>query len=494
VLKNISLKSNNQKLNNSEDSAKETSFVVWPIYILRFLIALTVAGIMLNMLVLSDIIWQDNTFYPLEMGILIGTRTWGMALSGLLIGRLADKMPRKYLLIIMVSFIALGRFLNGFAPMGESISYGYFLFCFILTGLGLGGIEPIILSYTNDALSKEKRSRFFGFQESSRQVGATFGTILSAFLFQMGYWKLYFWIAGSVLFIILIVLWIFLKEPKRGQNSQKELSDLLTSTDVVYEYQLNAKTVKSTIFSRTNIIAFIEGIFTWLIFSIAIYMIYPYLQSEPYNISPIANGILMIIFGLPGAIFGGIVFGKISDHLGKKDIKWRVLLIIFSIISLFISIILIFVVPLTPLTPEEGNNIIIIFSYPSGWIFGMIIFTIRAVLGIYNVNQNPIIQAINLPEAQGTVSSWGQFLETIAMGLGPVIAGYILSVNEGNYFEAAWITILMGIPGAILWMLSLKYIKSDEARVQGILKQRAKELHEGNNKVKEDKKNKINKI
>jgi len=485
VLKNISLKTNNQKLNNSEDSAKETSFVVWPIFILRFLIALTVAGIMLNMLVLSDIIWQDNTFYPLEMGILIGTRTWGMAVSGLLIGRLSDKMSRKYLLIIMVSFIALGRFLNGFAPMGKPISYGYFLFCFILTGIGLGGIEPIILSYTNDALPKKVRSRFFGFQESSRQVGATFGTILSAFLFQMGYWKLYFWIAGSVLFIIIIVLWIFLKEPKRGQHSQKELSDLLNSTDIVYKYQLNAKTVKSTIFSPTNIIAFIEGIFTWLIFSIAIYMIYPYLQSEPYNISPIANGILMIIFGLPGAIFGGIVFGKISDHFGRKDIKWRVLLIIFSIISLFISIILIFVIPLTPLTPEEGNNIIIIFSYPSGWIFGMIIFTIRAVLGIYNVNQNPIIQAINLPEAQGTVSSWGQFLETIAMGLGPVIAGYILSVNQGNYFEAAWITILMGIPGAILWMLSLKYIKSDEKRIQRILKQRAKELYETNNRVKE---------
>ncbi|MBA7574770.1 hypothetical protein ES708_16585 [subsurface metagenome] len=90
-----------------------------------------------------------------------------------------------------------------------------------------------------------------------------------------------------------------------------------------------------------------------------------------------------------------------------------------------------------------------------------------------------------MPEAQGTVSSCGQFLETIAMGLSPVIAGYILSVNEGNYFEAAWITILLGIPGAILWVLSLKYIKSDEARIQGILKQRAKELHEGNN-VKEN--------
>nr|WP_280178729.1 MFS transporter [Candidatus Prometheoarchaeum syntrophicum] len=446
---------------------------------------MAVAGIMLNMLVLSDIIWQDQTFYPLEMGILIGTRTWGMAVSGLLIGRLADKFSRKFLLLIMVFLIAAGRFLNAFAPMGEPISYGYFLFCFSLTGLGLGGIEPIILSYTNDALSKEKRSRFFGIQESSRQVGATFGTILSAILFQFGYWKLYFWIAGSILFIIMIILWIYLKEPKRGQNSQKDLSNLLNSTDIVYEYQLNAKTVKSTIFSPTNIIAFIEGIFTWLIFAIALYMIYPYLQSEPYNISPIANGILMIIFGMPGAIFGGIVFGKISDTFGKRNIKWRVILIIFSIITLFISIVLVFVIPLQPLTPEEGNNIILLFSYPSGWMFGLIIFTIRAVLGIYNVNQNPIIQAINLPEAQGTVSSWGQFLETIANGLGPVIAGYILSVNEGNYFEAAWITLLLGIPGAFLWILALKFINSDVARIQRILKLRTKELHERNNGIKE---------
>ena len=468
-------------LSKISSNSDESSFAVWPLYILRFLIAFTVAGIMLNMLAISDIIWQDNTFYPLQMGILIGTRTWGMALSGLLIGRLADKGSRKTLLMVMVFFIAIGRFLNGFAPMGVSTSYGYFLFCFILTGFGLGGIEPIILSFTNDALPKKIRSRFFGIQESSRQVGATFGTISSALLFQMGYWKLYFWSAGGVLFGILIILFFFLKEPKRGQHSQKDLSDLLNSSDIVYKYQLNGKTIKSTIFSPTNIIAFIEGIFTWLIFSIALYLIYPYVQSEPYNISPVSNAILMIIFGMPGAIFGGIIFGKISDHFGNQNIKWRILLIVFSIISLFVSIVLVFVIPLEPLTPEEGNNVIIIFSYPSGWLFGMIIFTIRAVLGIYNVNQNPIIQAINLPEAQATVSSWGQFLETIANGLGPVIAGYILTVNQGNYFEAAWITILLGIPGAILWIFALKYIKSDVTRVQNILSYRAKELKEFNN-------------
>jgi len=35
-------------------------------------------------------------------------------------------------------------------------------------------------------------------------------------------------------------------------------------------------------------------------------------------------------------------------------------------------------------------------------------------------------------------------------------------------------------------MLSLKYIKSDEKRIQGILKQRAIELNETNNRVKKE--------
>ncbi|MHA1745960.1 MAG: hypothetical protein ACTSWW_08160, partial [Promethearchaeota archaeon] len=115
-----------------------------------------------------------------------------------------------------------------------------------------------------------------------------------------------------------------------------------------------------------------------------------------------------------------------------------------------------------------------------------VMFSLRAVLGIYFINQNPIIQAINLPEAQGTVTAWGQFLETIANGLGPVIAGYLLSINQGNYFEAIKFIILLGLPGAVLWMVSLKFIKSDAKRIQTILKERTEELkntHQNNQAI-----------
>jgi len=421
-------------------------------------------------------IWQVEIFDSFEMGIIIASRMWGIALSGLLVGRLTDKFSRKFLLIGMASIISLGRILNGFAFEGAPESYGFFIFCSVLVGLGLGGLDPIILSYTNDALSPQIRSKYFSLQESSRQIGAICGTIVSAILFQTGLWRIYFIGTGILIAVLGIFIFYFLKEPKRGQNSQSDLSDLLQTTDITYDYQLTKKTIRSTIFSKTNIIAFIEGIFTWLIFSTALYMIYPYVQSPPYNISAVSSSILMIMFGMPGAIFGALIFGRLSDRLGNRDIRWRVLLIIFSIIALFISIILVFVVPLVELTPDQGNDFGLLLTHPSAWILGMVMFSLRAVLGIYFINQNPIIQSINLPEAQGTVTAWGQFLETIANGLGPMIAGYLLSINQGNYFEAIKFIILLGLPGAILWMLALKFIKSDVSRIQIILKDRAEEL------------------
>jgi len=449
---------------------------VWPLFLFRFLVAMSVSGIMLNMLEMSNIIWNDGTFHSFEMGIILASRMWGIALSGLVVGRLADKFSRKILLIGMGTLISIGKILNGFAQESNPESYGFFVFCSVLVGLGLGGVDPIILSYTNDALNPKIRSKYFSIQESSRQIGSICGTIVSAILFQTGLWRVYFWGTGIIIAGLGILIFFFLKEPKRGQNSQSDLSELLKTTDITYDYQLNKKTIRSTIFSPTNIIAFIEGIFTWLIFSTALYMIYPYVQSPPYNISAISSSILMIMFGLPGAIFGALFFGRLSDRLGNRDIRWRVLLIIFSIVGLFISIILIFMVPLVELTPEQGNDFGLLLSHPSAWILGGVMFSLRAVLGIYFINQNPIIQAINLPEAQGTVTSWGQFLETVANGLGPVIAGYLLSINQGNYFNAIRFIILLGLPGAILWIGSLKFIKTDANRIQTILKERTEEL------------------
>ncbi|MFW9867057.1 MAG: hypothetical protein ACFFEN_13255 [Candidatus Thorarchaeota archaeon] len=65
-------------------------------------------------------------------------------------------------------------------------------------------------------------------------------------------------------------------------------------------------------------------------------------------------------------------------------------------------------------------------SLPAFWILGLIAFFVRSVLGLYNINQPPILQEINLLEAQGKISSANQFLESIGSGTGPIKAGSVL--------------------------------------------------------------------
>lgn len=449
---------------------------VWPLLFVRSIIAISVAGVFLNVVQMSYVIFGDNTFYPFKMGLLVGSRRWAIAISGLVSGVLVDRVSRKKILGVSLAIASISALINGFSPAGTPTTYFYFLGCFLLMGISLGGIDPSYVSLSNDILTQEERSRFFGLLEAVRQLSSTIAMIFSAIFYQLGWWRSYYWICAGLLFIGMIVVSVKLHEPKRGMQSNTDLTAVLQNQETNYQYQLTKETFRSTILRPTNIFAFIEGIFTWLIFAIAIYMIYPYIQSPPYNISPVASAVLMIFFGIPGSVVGGLVFGRLSDKLGQKNILNRVNLIIISIFLLFFAILCVFLIPLEPFTPEQGNNIFYLLKFYQTWLLGLIMFTLRAVLGIYFINQNPIIQAINLPEAQGKVTAWGQLLETIANGLGPILVGAILTVNAGNYLQAAWITILMGLPGGFLWIAARRYIHKDVARIQSLLQARAKEM------------------
>jgi MFS family permease len=183
---------------------------------------------------------------------------------------------------------------------------------------------------------------------------------------------------------------------------------------------------------------------------------------------------------MPGAIIGSIVFARLSDRLAQKDIMARVNLIVFSIFTLFIALIIIFLVPIPHISAEQGKNVGFLITQWGFLGFGILLFIIRGVLSIYHINQSPILQKINLPEAQGTVSAYNQFLETIGMGIGPVLAGYLLTVFNGNYLYTAIISLLVGLPSALFWLLIRRWIHRDIANIDVILQQRASELAKNN--------------
>jgi MFS family permease len=308
--------------------------------------------------------------------------------------------------------------------------------------------------------------------------------VISAIFFQTSLWHLFFWLNGFII-ILLGILILKGKEQKRAAN-QSELKEALSDDSITYNYKLNKETIRSTVLSKTNFIAFAEGIFTTVVLAVPDFLLTAYLQSPPFNISPLVSSLFMIIFGIPGGVLGAIIFAKLSDRLAKKSIKNRIYMIIFSIVSMYVVYVILFSVPLPHLTTDEGNNLLFIFSFPVIWIMGVCALMARSVMGLYNINQPPVLQKINLPEAQGIVSSSNQFLELIGSGTGPILAGILLIVFNHNYQITVFLTMGIGILGAFMWILATVWIEKDVNRVSSILKQRGEELNgKHNNKIEE---------
>ncbi|MFX0098631.1 MAG: MFS transporter [Candidatus Hodarchaeota archaeon] len=438
---------------------------------------------MINIIALSEILWPGQEFAGDKIGLIYGIGVIVMSVSKFIYGPIVDRYNRKKIIIIHSSLSAVVIFLHGFIPTnmvedGVDYTFLYLLILTIIIGALKGGLcevnGPAINSIVDDAVDEEKKSQVFGMITIISQIGFILCPVISSLTFTIN-WQWYFWITSII--IELPVIWIAIKarEPKRGAK-KAELKSLLKLGNMVYKYQLTRETIKSTLFSRTNIFAFLEGIFTQAILAVPWFLIYAFIQSPPMNFSPFSQSMFMLIFGLPGNMIGATVLAKKSDQLGKKNIKNRIFFIFGSLMLYYLMWILFVYIPYTPLTSQQGANIGAILSTPIYWLSGAVFVVAGILAPLFMLNQRPLLQKINLPEAQGLVTGANTFLEQLGRGIGMIIAGSLLVFFNRYYQLTVLVLVLIGMIGGAMWLLNLKWIDKDVARVSDILKERAKEL------------------
>jgi len=159
-------------------------------------------------------------------------------------------------------------------------------------------------------------------------------------------------------------------------------------------------------------------------------------------------------------------------------------MIIIAIIGGIISFVLFFFIPWPHLSVEQGKDVGFLMTLPIIWLMGSLFFFSRSIFSLYIVNQSPILQQINLPEAQGQIISWNQFLENLGRGIGPSLSGILLVITFYDYQLTILIITLCILPGIILWSLALKWLISDTNQISEILKKRAHGLQDTQNPKK----------
>ena len=457
----------------------------WALYSLTGFFSLAFSGIFILVVPLSSLFWPNEPYHALEMGFMITSMFWTNSIAGLLFGRLIDKLSRTKILLLISILRGACMIMLSFTVIGLGInSWMYFYIFTFVIGISAGGNYPTIASLSNDLVPLNSRSRFFGIRNIIRSIFRLNGFILTGLLMLLDLWRVFFILVGIGIILFGFLMFLTIKEPKRGVL-RKELSEVLKDDSVSYDFQLDLKMIRKTIFSKTNIVALVEGIFTSVFMGSLTILFLPYIQTEPHNFSPFVTGAFLAFFGLTVGIVMKFILAKLSDKLSKRNDMVRIYSIIIALAAGTTTFVLIFYIPLPHFTIDEGKNLALFFSFPIIWITGIIESASSSISSLYEINQPPVLQQINLPEAQGQVVSFNRLLEAIGWGSGPLITGIFIEISGNNYQLVALIIGIFALPGIILWAISIKWYREDKKVISLILEERAVLLNPEHNKQSE---------
>ena len=233
-----------------------------------------------------------------QIGLLYGPAfSFIYAISGIPMGRLADRTSRKWMIAIGLFTWSLMTVLSGFAA-----SFTFLIVARLFVGLSQSMLSPAVYSYMADAFSPQRRATVFSIYASGIFIGVGLSFLIGGSISLNYDWQTAM-IAVGLPGIVLVpfVLW-YLKEPKRVAKSQ------LFENNLIEEVRLML--MKPSV--RWHLIGFSALACTGYTLLAFIGTLFNDVYGRPELIS--LYGFFM--FGVACTV---ILSGKLADLLAKKD-------------------------------------------------------------------------------------------------------------------------------------------------------------------------------
>ncbi|OGP60626.1 MAG: hypothetical protein A2V67_14430 [Deltaproteobacteria bacterium RBG_13_61_14] len=379
-------------------------------------------------------------------------------------GYLADRYPRKLLVFFTILLGEIPCLLTGYVRSFEEL----FLIR-ALTGLGIGGLMPLIYSMIGDLVTDKERATASSWIGLAEGVGLALGMAVAgnlvertdvAFLGASG-WRLPFVLAALPNFILAPLFLLLAKEPPRGggeRSIQKELAQGLE-----YKRRIKLRDYLTIFRNRTNLYFILQAVPGTIGWGVLPNWVVAYYQEK--NVSAALATNLNLLIGL-GMILGGFFGGILGDRLHRRNKKYSPILCgITTLLGLaFFLAMLHWPLPDHPAVADMAGPLAI--GIVGGFLITVTSSNIRAIV----LNVNP-------PENRGAMMSIFTLSDSIGKGLGPVLGG-VLIVAVG-YIWTMDLATLAWIPCALvfLFLLAPQYPK-DAAHLDQLMAERAKEMEQ----------------
>ncbi|ABF41560.1 major facilitator superfamily (MFS) transporter [Candidatus Koribacter versatilis Ellin345] len=226
------------------------------------------------------------------MTITLAMRPVGAFLFGLL----ADRFGRRVPFMANVIYFSLIEVLCGFAP-----NYKVFLLLRALYGIGMGGEWGIGASLAMESIPQRLRGMVSGVLQSGYSAGYLLAALAYRFVFPGLGWRWMFWIGGIPAVLALYIRWHVPESDAWKEHAANKVSDIM------------------------RVFAGYWKSFAYLLVMMTLFMflshgtqdLYPDFLKTEHNLSAAWVSYIAIIYNI-GAIVGAIIFGLISQRMGRR--------------------------------------------------------------------------------------------------------------------------------------------------------------------------------
>ncbi len=318
-------------------------------------------------------------------------------------GRLSDRSGRKPILMFSLIGFALANVVYAFAQ-----DILVMIAARAVEGAVSAGFYPSANAYVSDVTTPDNRGTAMGYIAMGNMVGFVIGPTVGGILAEYLGIRIPFLIAAFGAIATLLAIVVFVQEPEQTQSRLNNKD--IKRPPVLDVLRTNTKGYTAlglSMFANMFALGILEVAFT---LDIVI----------SYGISPLEIGLFFGVLGVI-TIIGNIVFGKMSDRIGRK---WLI------VIGSFV-----------------GALSLVVFMIATdvvGFYVG------GAVLGIAMSMRGPTIQALTADltdiQSYGTIMGMMGAISNSAYVVGPLLGGALYD-SSGSAFEALGVAVVVSCVG-----------------------------------------------
>ena len=144
---------------------------------------------------------------PQQLGVLFASGVAGMAVGGIALAPLADRLGRRTTVLWCLLVATVSMLFSA-----ASQSFAQLMVCRFATGLGVGGMMPVINSVVAELAARRWRNLKIAIQAAGYPIGGTVGGVVALAFMSVHGWRWLLWSGGCFSAVLTLLVWASLPE------------------------------------------------------------------------------------------------------------------------------------------------------------------------------------------------------------------------------------------------------------------------------------------